>query len=303
MKPMINPVPKELIERELTEERFMRDTNNAGNKIYVITAADSPNTMLEIGRLRELSFRNAGGGTGEETDIDALDTADQGYRQLIVWDPVAKEIVGGYRYIVSRSSDTHISTEHYFDFSSDFRNHYLPYTIELGRSFVQPAYQGTRENPKGIYALDNLWDGLGALMVNNPDMKYFFGKVTMYGSYDKESRNILIYFLQKYFPDPEKLVTPKKPLEMGIETERMAAIFNGGSYQEDYKILNREIRARGENIPPLINSYMGLSPSMKVFGTVLNDDFGEVEETGILITISDVYPKKLERHTSVDSAK
>lgn len=297
MKLLIEPVSRELIESELTEDLFLRETNNAGNKIYVITAAGAPNTMREIGRLRELAFRDAGGGTDEEVDIDELDLAEDGYKQLIVWDPNAKEIVGGYRYIVSHSEyPKNFSTEHYFRFSDRFRREFLPHTIELGRSFVQPHYQGSRENPKGIYALDNLWDGLGALIVLNPDMKYFFGKVTMYGDYNREARNMLIYFLRMYFPDNENLVEPIYPIELDIDNEKMADLFTGGSFAEDYKILSREIRSRDETVPPLINSYMNLSPTMRVFGTVRNPDFGDVEETGILITIDDIYPKKTERH-------
>ena len=297
MEPIIEPVARELLENELNEARLLRLTNNAGNRIYVVTAEDSPNTMREIGRLREWSFRDAGGGTGQPVDIDELDTVPGGYKQLVVWDPAAREIVGGYRFIVSRSEHTpYLSTEHYFRFSDKFRREILPYTIELGRSFVQPHYQAVRENMKAIYALDNLWDGLGAIMVRNPDMRYFFGKVTMYGDYNHEARNILIYFLRKYFPDTENLVEPIYPIELDIDEEKMTALFCGGSYAEDYKILGREIRARNENVPPLINSYMSLSPSMRVFGTVRNPDFGDVEETGILITIDDIYPKKSERH-------
>ena len=182
MKPVIDPVAADLIENELTPERLLRRTNNGGNEIYVMRAQECPNLMREIGRLRELSFRDGGGGTGADVDIDELDLDPEGYEQLFVWDPKAKEIVGGYRYIISRSTHPKcLSTEHYFRFTERFRNEYLPYTIELGRSFVQPHYQGSRANPKGLFSLDNLWDGLGALVVNNPDMRYFFGKVTMYG--------------------------------------------------------------------------------------------------------------------------
>lgn len=297
MKPLIDPVPTDLIEAELTKDHFLRHTNNGGNTIYVVTAAQCPNVMREIGRLRELSFRDGGGGTGADVDIDEQDLDPEGYQQLLVWDPKEREIVGGYRFIISRTTHPKcMSTEHYFRFTDRFRNEYLPYTIELGRSFIQPHYQGSRSNPKGLYSLDNLWDGLGALVINNPDMRYFFGKVTMYGSYDKEARNILLYFLHKYFPDREHLVEAIHPIDLVFDTEKMEALFTGGSYTEDYRILTREIRKYRENIPPLINSYMSLSPSMKVFGTVINPDFGNVEETGILITINDIYPKKSERH-------
>ena len=297
MEPIIPPVDRSLILAELTEEKLLRKTNNGNNEIYVVTAQNSPNIMQEVGRLRELSFRDAGGGTGAAVDIDDEDLAEEGYQQLFVWDPKAQEIVGGYRFIVSRTTHPkHMSTEHYFRFSDRFRNEFLPYTIELGRSFVQPLYQGIRQNPKGLYSLDNLWDGLGALVITNPDMKYFFGKVTMYGDYNREARDILLYFLKKYFPDHDNLIEGIYPIELQFDTEKMEQMFCGGNYAEDYKILTREIRKCKENIPPLINSYMNISPSMRVFGTVTNPDFGGVEETGILITINDIYPVKSERH-------
>lgn len=297
MEPIIPPVDRSLILAELTEEKLLRKTNNGNNEIYVVTAQNSPNIMQELGRLRELSFRDAGGGTGAAVDIDDEDLAEEGYQQLFVWDPNAQEIVGGYRFIVSRTTHPkHMSTEHYFRFSDRFRNEFLPYTIELGRSFVQPHYQGIRQNPKGLYSLDNLWDGLGALVITNPDMKYFFGKVTMYGDYNREARDILLYFLKKYFPDHDNLIEGIYPIELQFDTEKMEQMFCGGNYAEDYKILTREIRKCKENIPPLINSYMNISPSMRVFGTVTNPDFGGVEETGILITINDIYPVKSERH-------
>lgn len=300
MKPIIEPVDRALIEKELTPERFLRKTNNGGNELYIIDAINSPATMQEIGRLREVSFRDSGGGTGSEIDVDELDLVEGGYSQLIVWDPEEREIVGGYRFTVCRETHPkYMSTEHYFRFSDKFRAEYLPYMIELGRSFVQPEYQGTRGRAKGLYSLDNLWDGLGSLVMLNPDIRYFFGKVTMYGNYQKDARSLLVYFLKQYFPDRDNLVEPIDPVVLHIDYNKMAEIFIGGTYAADYKILTREIRKLGENIPPLINSYMNLSPSMKVFGTALNRDFGDVEETGILITISDIYSAKSDRHFKV----
>ena len=299
MKAMIDPIDREVLKQELNNDRYLRDTNNGGNIIYVVNAQNSPNTMLEIGRLRELAFREAGGGTGEPVDIDEEDKANGGYDQLIVWDPKDEEIIGGYRYIISHETHPkHLSTEHYFRFSDKFREEYLPHTLELGRSFVQPKYQGTRETPKGLYSLDNLWDGLGAIISQNPDIRYFLGKVTMYGHYNPEARNTLMYFLRKYFPDPDNLVEPIYPIDLHIDEEKYAKMFDTGSYSEDYKILTRELKQYGETIPPMINSYMNLSPTMRVFDTVKNPDFGDVEETGILITFSDVYMSKVERHFS-----
>lgn len=301
MEQIIEHVDKKLLEKELTPERFVRHTNNAGNELYIFSASDSPNLMREVGRLRELTFRSAGGGTGLSVDIDDYDTCTNCYKQLIVWDPKDREIVGGYRFHSvdpTKGEEINLSTKHLFNFSDKFQVEYMPYMIELGRSFVQPKYQSIFKLGKGIYALDNLWDGLGALIVKNPNIKYFFGKVTMYHTYNVDARNLLLYFFEKYFKDTEGLVTPIYPMVVEMDREKFSKIFNGGSYKEDYKILSKEIRDLGEKIPPLINSYMNLSPSMKVFGTVINPFFGDVEETGIMITISDIYEHKVERHIS-----
>lgn len=301
MKNIIEPIDTAIIEKELTDDKLVRETNNAGNLLYVVDYHDSPNILREIGRLRELTFRTAGGGTGKELDIDAFDTTDDPYKQLIVWDPQRKEILGGYRYHICSEDDVEsnaekLATSRLFNFSEKYIKEYLPYTIELGRSFVQPAYQTTKSGRKGLYALDNLWDGLGTLVVNNPSKKYFFGKVTMYKNYNERARNLILYFLEKHFPNTEKLVSPIDPFYAGMNKEEMKSIFTSTDYMEDYKTLSQNVRAFGENIPPLINAYMNLSPSMLTFGTVINEYFGDVEETAIMITINDLYMKKVERH-------
>ena len=304
MKDIIAPVERQLITSELTPEKFIRRTNRLNNELYVITAHDSPNVMREIGRLRELSFRYAGGGTGEEIDIDHYDTTENPYSQLIVWDREEGEILGGYRFHVcdelyaKENEEINLATAELFKFSPNFIKNFLPHTIELGRSFVQPAFQSTNRFGKGIYSLDNLWDGLGALVVLNPEKKYFLGKVTMYTSYSTEARNMILYFLDKHFGDKENLIYPREDLELAIDfdNDAMSKLFVGNDYAEDYKILFHTVRSYGENIPPLINSYMNLSPSMKTFGTAINHHFGSVEETGLMITISDLYGDKVKRY-------
>ncbi len=299
---IIDPIAVDTLERELTPEKFLRHTNKGGNEIYVVDAFDSPSVMKEIGRLREIAFRSAGGGTGKGCDIDEYDLMEPPCRQLIVWNPDSKEIIGGYRFItgenikISDDGRPRIATSHMFRFSKEFLDKYLPYTLELGRSFVTLEYQSTRAGTKALYALDNLWDGLGALTVVYPSVKYLFGKVTMYPSYHQECRNMILYFLMKHFPDHEGLVTPFTPLETSMDKERMEALFTGETFKEDYKILNKAIRDHGINIPPLVNAYMSLSPSMKMFGTAINDEFGDVEETGIFFAISDIFEEKKGRH-------
>ncbi len=304
IKRIIPPVSRKLLLQELTDDKFIRKTNKGGNLLYIVNDQNSPNILREIGRLREVAFRAAGGGTGKDCDLDDYDFGENAYQQLIVWDPDQKEILGGYRYIICKNQsccadgEVHLATAKLFDFSETFKKEYLPNMIELGRSFVQPMYQSTNLRRKGMYALDNLWDGLGTLILDYPEIKYLFGKVTMYLHYHQEARDKILFFLNKHFPDNERLVIPKEPLMVNMERKKLEAIFVGKDYLEDYKILSQEVRSVGEVIPPLINAYMNLSPSMRSFGTVLNQSFGEVEETGIMITVNDLYKNKVERHLS-----
>lgn len=298
MEKVIQAVDRDLIKRELTPDKFIGKTRKGDNLIFEVTAEDSPFTMREIGRLREISFRLGGGGTGKACDIDEFDTDPRdAYKQLIVWDKEAQEIIGGYRYIVcSALPPEKMATTEILTFSEKFQTEYLPWTIELGRSFIQPNYQSANLRRKSIYALDNLWDGLGALVAKYENIKYFFGKVTMYVAYNTRARNILLNFLHTYFPDPDHLVTASHPLDFSEKDPYINSLFQGLEYKDALKVLQKELKANGENIPPLIHSYMNLSPSMKVFDTAINDYFGGVEETGILIKISDIYPEKIDRH-------
>jgi len=297
---IIEPIAVDVLKKELANGRFVRKTNKANNEIYVVNHHNSPNVMKEIGRLREVTFASAGGGTGEPIDVDENDTSENCYEQLIVWAPEAEAIIGGYRYIacskVIHTDPMELSTAHYFNFSSQFKSEYMPVTIELGRSWVQPAFQPSATSRVGLFSLDNLWDGLGAIVVANPHIKHFFGKVTMYTSFDTESRDAILYFMEAFFPDKENLVTAIYPLGLTTSTSEIQSAIKGKEFKEAIKELSQFCRARGENLPPLINNYMQLSSTMKSFGTASNPDFGGVEETGILVTIDDIFESKKERH-------
>lgn len=299
---IIQPIEKELLKGELTLDKKLRMTNKSHNEIYVITAHNAPNVMREIGRLREIAFREAGGGTGKSMDIDEFDTSDNCYKQLIVWNPEAEEIIGGYRYLLGTDWELNsngqpiLATSHMFHFSEKFLTEYMPKTIELGRSFVSLPYQSSRMGAKSLFALDNLWDGLGALTVIMPNVKYFFGKMTMYPSYARRGRDLILYFLKKHFDDKENLIVPMKPLELETDPQELASILCEDNFKKDYRILNKEIRKMGYNIPPLVNAYMNLSPTMKLFGTAINYGFGDVEETGILIAVNEILEEKRMRH-------
>ena len=299
---IIDPVDPALIEQELTPERFLRRTNKADNVIYVVDAKCAPHTMREIGRLREISFRASGGGTGKACDIDEFDLMAPPCRQLLVWNPHKREIIGAYRFIAGNDIKTNadgsprIAMGHMFKFSPAFMRDYLPVTIELGRSFVRPEYQSTHAGVKAIFALDNLWDGLGALTVVHPEMKYLMGKMTMYPAYRHDCRNLLLAFLNLYVPDPDVLVRPIDPLETNADEQELESFFAGNDFKEDYRRLNAYIRDHGINIPPLVNAYMSLSPKMRMFGTAINHEFGEVEESGIFFKIDEIANQKKSRH-------
>ena len=302
MQEIIAPIPREVLKAELTPERKLRKTNKAGNEIYIVTWQQAPNVVREIGRLREIAFRAAGGGTGLDCDIDEFDTCEHPYYQLIVWNPDAEEILGGYRFLpysditFRPDGQPHLATGHMFHFSDNFIENFLPRTVELGRSFVSLEYQSSKMLSKSLYALDNLWDGLGALSMLVPDMKYFFGKMTMYPSFDRPARDMILYFLKRHFGDRDGLVKPETPITLDTPEEELAARFVEDDFRADFRILNKAVRERGYNIPPLVNAYMNLSPTMRVFGTAINDEFGDVEETGILIAVDEILEEKRVRH-------
>ena len=302
MEEIISPVSRELLKAELTPERRLRSTNKSNNEIYIVTYQQAPNVVREIGRLREIAFRAAGGGTGLALDLDEFDTCEHPYYQLIVWCPDDEEILGGYRFLpgneieLDGQGQPRLATGHMFKFSDTFIRDYMRDTVELGRSFVTLEYQSTRRLSKSLFALDNLWDGLGALTVVIPGLKYFFGKMTMYPSFNPQARDMILYFLEKHFGDKERLVWPEHPLVIQTGRDQLDTLFTGSTFKEDYFILNTEVRKLGYNIPPLVNAYMGLSPTMRVFGTAINHEFGEVEETGILIAVDEILEEKRMRH-------
>lgn len=302
MEEIIAPISREVLKAELTPERKLRTTNKAGNEIYIVTWQQAPNVVREIGRLREIAFRAAGGGTGLSCDIDEFDTCEHPYYQLIVWNPDAEEILGGYRFLPYKDmtfdadGQPRLATGHMFHFSENFIENFLPRTVELGRSFVTLEYQSSKMLSKSLYALDNLWDGLGALSVLVPDMKYFFGKMTMYPSFDRPARDMILYFLKRHFGDRDGLVKAVDPIKLEMPEAELQALFVDEDFRTDFKVLNKLVRERGYNIPPLVNAYMNLSPTMRVFGTAINDEFGDVEETGILIAVDEILEDKRKRH-------
>ena len=302
MKPIVPPVDREALKTELNEKTFLRKTNRAGNELYIV-GPESINVLREIGRLREIAFRNDGGGTGQELDLDEFDTNPvYGYRQLVLWNPDAQEIIGGYRFclcdqaVFTAEGQPIITSSHMFEFSHRFIKEYLPYTLELGRSFVTVEYQSSKAGAKSLYALDNLFDGIAAIgILYGKRIKYFFGKATIYREYPAEAREMIMVFLKKYFGKHRRLIHIRK--EVKVENpEKYSKFFKGLDLKEGYKVMKNQISAMGVFVPPLVNTYMNLSPTMMYFGTGINDEFGDVYDSGLLVAFEEMYPEKRQRH-------
>ena len=297
MKEIIPPVDTALLLTEL-EGHLLRPTNKAGNLIYDITAHQCPNVMREIARLREISYRDGGGATGQEMDIDDMDTMAKPYHQLIVWDPDNQQIVGGYRYLFGseaeiRDGQPYITSAHLFHYSERFIRAYLPDTIEFGRAFVQPMYQQREMGVKALFALGNIWDGIGASVYNHPELRWMIGKVTIYPDYNATARELIYSYLDRYHRGEEGLFAPYKPLAVHSVNP---SPFEGDDKQENYHILQRAIREQGTVIPPMFSAYLNITNDLWFFGNAINDELANVFETGIMVDLETVYDEKKERY-------
>lgn len=304
MEKIIDPVPLKLIKAELTPARKLMDTNKGGNELYVVDCNNAPNTLREIGRIRELTYREAGGCSGKEVDLDDYDFMEKPYQQLIVWDPEAEKIIGGYRYILGKDisfkedGQPNVTSSHLYTFSDKFICEYLPKAMELGRSFVAPEYQSSKAGAKALFTMDNLWDGIAGVLLSNPGVEYLFGKMTIYKSYNKSARELIIRFLEKHFPDKEVLVRPYRPLRSHTDGRLLDLILKEEGLKEDLRCLKEALRKLGTGIPPLVNSYINSSSTMKIFGSTVNDELSDAIETGLMIHFDEMYPDKRDRHIS-----
>ena len=297
MQAIIPAVDRSLLIQEL-EGHLLRPSNKADNLIYDITAHECPNVMREIARLREISYRDGGGATGKEMDIDEMDTMAKPYHQLIVWDPENQQIIGGYRYLLGheaeiRDGQPFITSAHLFHYSERFIREYLPHTIEFGRAFVQPMYQQREMGVKALFALDNIWDGIGAVMNNHPEIRWMIGKVTIYPDYNENARELIYAYLNQYHKGEEGLFGPYHPF---VSQPLATNPFSGEDKQENYHILQLAVREQGTVIPPMFSAYLNLTNDLMFFGNAINDELANVYETGIMVDLETVYQEKKERY-------
>jgi len=300
--PLIKPVSRKLLCDELTTDRLIRPTRIGNNQVYIFTAHKAPNLMQEVGRLRELTFRDAGAGFGTAVDIDHFDTDEYPCRQLIVWDPVMEEIIGGYRFNIFHNfkgkplRDIPLANKSLYSISNTFTNEYIPYLVELARAFIQPKYQPKLAGRKAAFSLDNIWDGLGALVVKYPFIRYFFGRLTFFSNYDPTVRDLAFYFFAKHLQGNPALLSAKKPFEFPTLSNDLEKVIGGSSIKDDFTKLNQAAKNHGTTIPPLVKSYFNVSGTLRVFEPVFDSYFASSYAAAILVTIADVYPAFVKRY-------
>jgi len=300
--PLIEPVPRELLRQELTTDCLVRSTRIGSNEVYIFTALNAPNLMQEVGRLRELTFRDAGAGFGTAVDIDHFDTDSYPCKQLIVWDPLAEEIIGGYRFntfhqfTASSLKDIPLANKLLYNFSATFTAEYLPYLVELTHAFIQPKYQVKYAGRKAAFSLDNIWDWLGALVLKYSFIKYFFGRITFFADYDPKVRDLAFYFFAKHLQGEQALIQAKEPFALSTVIAELERVIDGRSVEEDYKKLYKAAKNHGTLIPPLVKSYFNVSGTLRVFAPVFDSYFASSYAAAILVTIADVYPAFVKRY-------
>ncbi len=310
MKKIIPALNRDELRQLLNEETFLRNTNKLDNEIHSFSTNNSLKLLYEVCRLREITFRHSGGGTGKELDVDEYDVhSENPYQQLVVYNSKDQEIVGAYRYMLGSEDfplnvdgNPSFATSKLFNFSEEFNDVYLSRSIELGRSFIQPKYQANMK--LGMFSLMNLWDGLGSLVLQNPKHNYFLGKVTFYDNYNKDALDLILTYFDQCCKPEKELFKPKEEKEyLRPVNEDNIKLFENRSLEEGHKILQAEMRKIDQQIPPLVNIYINTSPNLQVFGTAHNKEFGNVLETGILIPIDKIYDHKLTLHVNYNQKK
>lgn len=291
-KSIAHPESRQAIKQELRTGELLGETSD-GKQIILTDWFPESSVIREIGRLRELSFRKVGEGTGERRDLDRY---DQHYRQLVLWDNEALEIVGAYRLGEGKNILAKIGREGFYSANLfRFNEPFFPYldsSLELGRSFVQPRYWGTR-------ALDYLWQGLGAYLRHHPEIKYLFGPVSISAHYPPALRDMLVYFYGTYFNHPQELVSAVNPCRLSERTlEEFQAIFQGDDFDSDLKELKNRLSMQNMSIPTLYKQYSDLCENGGVrfldFG--VDPDFSGCTDGFLLVDVSKIKDTKRRRY-------
>ena len=280
--------------KELRKAQFLCRATRWNAALYTFDGGECPTLMREVWRLRTQAFNDVGVAMDDVARVE-LGDVNGSFRQLILWDCEAERIVGGYRYAVGREAAVSaLSLSRYYEASERFVEEFLPDGLELSRTFVSPDYQ-RNAGMRSLYALDSLWEGL-ARVVEQSDVRHLFGRVTLYPSLGVRARNLIVGFMRYAFPPRGELMWARHPFRCGIGRRNYERIFVGDTVAENYKILLRSVREMGQNVPPIISSYMRLSPSMRVFESYRNYDLGGVVESAIMLSVDEFYEEIKRRY-------
>ncbi|QOG12400.1 lysophospholipid acyltransferase family protein [Arcobacter sp. FWKO B] len=290
-KAIAHPQSRQAILEELQSSQVLGSTSD-GKKIYLYSYKDDSTILKEIGRLRELSFRKVGEGVNKKRDTDKY---DKYYSHIILWDEKELEIVGSYRignsnHIMSLYGEDGFYTSSLFNYNSGFAN-YLQDSIELGRSFVQPKYWGTR-------ALDYLWYGIGAYLKNHRNIKYMFGAVSLSSTYPSIAKDLIINYYSNYFKDSNNLVTPKNPYQYSNNLNEVNYLFGYNDKKLDFKILKSALNDVGFVVPTLYKQYSDLceDDGVKFLGFNTDTNFSNCVDGFILVDISKIKTPQKNRY-------
>lgn len=262
------PEDRQTLKQELKKGKLLGETKD-GKKIFLFDYIKDSALIREIGRLREFTFRKVGEGSGEKRDNDKYDKI---YRHLILWDDEKLEIVGAYRIGETNSileTGKELYTESLFHYKKEHKESLVD-AIELGRSFVQPAFWGSR-------ALDYLWQGIGAYLKHNPHIKTMFGPVSIPANFSSSAKETLVYFYTRYYGSTKSDVTSKNPFTISRNRQKeLEEIFTGENYKENFTILRDQLTQMNASVPTLYKQYSELCED----GGVVFSDFGIDPEFG-----------------------
>ena len=294
-KAIAHPEDRRELKKELKASELLGETKD-GKHIYLYASQDKNSSVInEIGRLRELSFRKVGEGINKKRDIDKY---DRYYKHIILWDNEDLEIVGAYRIaecknVILEYGVDALYTTTLFDYNDTFMP-YLDDAIELGRSFVQPKYWGSR-------ALDYLWYGIGAYLRNNPQIKYMYGPVSLSANYSKAAKDMLLYFYDKNFHDSDGLVSAKLPYNFTTDETLIKNLdeeFNSDDYKENFRTLKKALSSIDSNIPTLYKQYGDLCDEggIKFCAFNIDPDFSNCIDSFIVVDVSLIKESQRQRY-------
>ncbi|MGY6274625.1 lysophospholipid acyltransferase family protein [Methylomonas sp. MgM2] len=288
---VVHPEDAKTIKKALLQSRLLGETRD-GKKIFLYQFKDDCPVMTEIARLRELTFRTVEEGTGLALDLDKFDVY---YSHIVLWDDNALEIVGAYRVGEGpKIMDSHgiegFYTNTLFDLNGDFAA-LLPFSIELGRSFVQPRYWGQ-------HSLDYLWYGIGAYLREQPEIKYLFGPVSISNAYPQLAKELIIGFYKQQFGGELPKAQAKKPFVISEQCRQFSLQEFNGDYATSFKILNSELRKLGVKVPTLYKQYVELcvDKGCHFIDFNIDPDFNNCIDSLIMVEIDKIAPKKRIRY-------